>query len=317
MAADASLMDIKQLRALVTVAETGNVTRASTLLNIVQPAVSRQLKLLEEELGVQLFDRSRHGMELTEAGRTLVEYARRVLNELERARAEIAPARGSIGGIVTVGLLPSTCDLLSSALVQAVVARYPGIRIRISTGYAGHLQRWLEAGEIDAALLYDVKPTQAIQTRLLLEEGMWAVGLPAAGLRRDVPMTLGELATRPLILPSAPHGIRALVDHAAAQRELQLQVVAETNALSVQRSLVLGGHGLTILPSIAVVDDLARGLLSAAPITQPPLLRKIVLALPTNRQTTLPVRCVVDELVGCMRDAVAQEHWPAARWLGE
>src|SRR5690349_38592 len=162
-------MDIKQLRALVTVAETGNVTRASTLLNIVQPAVSRQLKLLEEELGVVLFDRSRHGMDLTEAGRTLVEYARRVLNELERARAEIAPARGSIGGIVTVGLLPSTCDLLSSALVRAVAARYPGIRIRISTGYAGHLQRWLETGEIDTALLYDPKPTPAIQTRLLLE----------------------------------------------------------------------------------------------------------------------------------------------------
>ena len=310
-------MDVKQLRALVTVAETGSVTRASTLLNIVQPAVSRQLKLLEEELGVALFDRSRHGMELTEAGRTLVEYARRVLNELDRARAEIAPARGSIGGIVTVGLLPSTCDLLSSVLVRAVAARYPGIRIRISTGYAGHLQRWLEAGEIDAALLYDPKPTPVIQTRLLLEEGMWVVGLPDAGLKREVPMTLSELATRPLILPSAPHGIRALVDFAAAQLDLSLQIVAETNALSVQRSLVLGGHCLTVLPSIAVVDDIARGLLAAAPLTEPPLLRKIVLSLPANRQTTTPVRCVVDVLVECMKDAVKREAWPAARWLAQ
>lgn len=310
-------MDIKQLRSLVTVAETGNVTRASTLLNIVQPAVSRQLKLLEEELGVVLFERSRHGMELTEAGRTLVEYARRVLNELDRARAEIAPARGGIGGIVTVGLLPSTCDLLSSALVTAVAARYPGIRVRISMGYAGHLQRWLEAGEIDAALLYDPKPTPAIRTQLLLEEGLWAVGLPNASLRRDVPMTLVELATQPLILPSSPHGIRALVDHAAALQNLQLQVVAETNALSVQRSLVLGGHGLTILPSIAVIDDIARGSLSVAPITQPQLLRKIVLALPTNRQTTTPVRCVVERLVASMKEAVDREDWPAARWLAE
>ncbi|MDZ5457952.1 LysR family transcriptional regulator [Azohydromonas lata] len=310
-------MDFKQLRALVTVAETGNVTRASTVLNIVQPAVSRQLKLLEEELGVTLFERSRHGMDLTEAGRTLVEYARRVLNELDRARAEIAPARGSIGGIVTVGLLPSACDLLSSALVTAVAARYPGIRVRISMGYAGYLQRWLEAGEIDTALLYDPKPTPAIQTRQLLEEGLWAVGLPDSGLKRDVPVTLRELATKPLILPSAPHGIRALVDHAAALQSLQLQVVAETNALSVQRSLVLGGHGLTILPSIAVAEDIARGLLNAAPLTQPTLLRKIVLALPTNRQTTLPVRCVVELLVETMREAVDRKHWPAARWLAE
>ena len=85
-------MDLKQLRALVTVAETGNVTKASALLNIVQPAVSRQLRLLEEDMGTALFDRGRHGMELTESGKTMVEYARRILNEVARAKAEISAA---------------------------------------------------------------------------------------------------------------------------------------------------------------------------------------------------------------------------------
>ena len=115
-------MEFKQLRTFVTVAETHNVTRAAALLNIVQPAVSRQLRLLEEELGVALFERGRQGMKLTDSGKRLLEYAHRVLHEVDRARAEIRPGDGDVSGIVTVGLLPSTCDVLSGALVSALRA---------------------------------------------------------------------------------------------------------------------------------------------------------------------------------------------------
>src|SRR6266496_4125191 len=121
-------MDFKQLRAFLTVADTGNVTRAAELLNLVQPAVSRQLHLLEEDIGAALFERERHGMVLTVAGKALLVYARRAMLELDRARAEIGGAVDGIAGLVTVGLLPSTCDLISSALVGAVAADYPGIR---------------------------------------------------------------------------------------------------------------------------------------------------------------------------------------------
>lgn len=308
-------MDFKQLRALVTVAETGNVTRAATLLNIVQPAVSRQLRLLEEDVGTVLFERGRHGMELTEAGQTLVEYARRVLHELDRARAELKPAKGTIGGIVTVGLLPSTCDLLSSALVTSISRDYPGIRVRISMGYAGHLQRWLEDGEIDVALLYDPKQTPTIQVSPLLEEGLWIVGLPETGFRADQPVSFATLAGRPLVLPSAPHGLRSLVENAATLMGVPLTVVAETNAMSIQKSLVIAGHGVTILPSIAVAEDIGRGVLTAAPLIEPSLNRKIVLALPANRNSTSSVHCVVSALVACMKQSVEVGDWPAARWL--
>ena len=310
-------MDIKQLRTLVAIAETRSVTRASVLLNIVQPAVSRHLRLLEEDLGVALFERSRQGMELTEAGKTLLAYARRALNEVDRARAEIRPSQGSIGGIVTIGLLPSTCDLLASPLLTAVAQQYPGIQLRISMGYAGDLQRWLEAGEVDGTLLYDHNKTPSIQVQPLLEEGLWVVGKNDSQLSPDKPMSLIELDGLPLILPSAPHGLRGLVDHEAALLGIQLNVVAETNAMSVQKSLVAGGHGLTILPSIAVLDDLARGLVVAAPLSEPSLTRKIVLALPTNRQTSTPVRCVLALLLDCMCTAIQHGNWQSARWLYE
>src|SRR5881392_1772329 len=110
-------MDIKQLKALVTVAEVGSVTRAATVLHLVQPAVTRQIRTLEEELGVPLFERTRQGMRPTEAGAAVVERARRALHELERTRAEVRPTPGEVSGIVTVGLLESTLELLAEPLV--------------------------------------------------------------------------------------------------------------------------------------------------------------------------------------------------------
>src|SRR4029450_3218090 len=124
------------------------------VLNLVQPAVSRQLHLLEDDVGTSLFQRERHGMVLTEGGKGLRVCARRAMLELDRARAEIGGAAEGIGGLVTVGLLPSTSDLVASSLVSAVAASYPGIRMRIAMGYAGTLQQWLETGEVDIALLY-------------------------------------------------------------------------------------------------------------------------------------------------------------------
>jgi len=311
-------MDLKQLRALVTVAETGNVTKASVLLNIVQPAVSRQLRLLEEDMGTELFERGRHGMELTADGKTMVEYARRILNEVARAKAEIRPGqKGTIGGIVTIGLLASTADLLSNPLVTAVAAKYPGIRLRISVGYAGHLVDWLEKGEVDVALLYDQKQTPALQVKTLLEEALWVVGPPSSSLRRNKPVQMAQVVKHPFILPSAPHGLRALMEQAATLMGLEFSVIAETNALSVQKSLVASGHGWTILPVVAVADDVARGTLRGAPLAEPALLRKIVLAAPTSRQATAPVRCVVAALLECMKAAVDERKWAGARWLGD
>lgn len=310
-------MDFKQLRAFLTVAETGNVTRAAEVLHLVQPAVSRQVKLLEDDLGTTLFERERHGMVLTEAGQSLLSYARRAMLELDRARTEIAGASsGGVSGLVTLGLLPSTIDMVASRLVTAVKASYPGIRIRIAMGYAGTLMRWLETGEIDAALQYGAERSTEIQTTPLIEEPLWVIGPRSARLRRSSPVALADLAGQPLVLPSAPHGIRSLVEHACAVSNVELSISAETNALSVQRSLVLGGHGLTILPPIAVADDLNSKQLTGAPLAAPAITRTIVLALPNNRPSARHVRCVVELLTDCVREAVQTGTWLEGRWLG-
>lgn len=310
-------MDFRQLKAFLTVAETGNVTRAAELLNIVQPAVSRQIRLLEEDVGTSLFDRGRHGMTLTEAGKALVEYGRRVMLELERARMELKSSEAEISGVVTVGLLPSTSEILSSAIVSAVAHHYPGIRMRIAMGYAGTLMHWLETGEVDAALLYGAERSTEIQTTPLVDEPLWVIGPKDAKLHRSEPMPLADLAGRKLILPSAHHGIRILVEHACRGAGISLDLSVETNALSVQRSLVLGGHGLTVLPPIAVADDLAQGRLSGTPISDPDITRTIVLGLPANRSTGRHIRSVLQILTDEMHLAIEKGIWMEGRWLAD
>lgn len=308
-------MDIKQLRALLAIAETGSVSRAAEILHIVQPAVSRQLRLLEEDLGAPLFERGRRGMELTEAGQLLVDHARRALRELDQARSEITPEPGAVSGIVTIGLLPSIADLLAAPLVMALKAQYPRLTVRVSMGYAGYLQKWLEAGEVDAALLYDPKPSALLEVEPLLDEVLYLVGLKSAGLRQDRAVPLADLENTPLILPSQPHGLRLLLDHACAVAGLKLSIVAETNAMGIQKNLVSSGLGFTILPSVAIADDVAQGRLSAAPLTQPDLERRIVLARPMTRRSSVAVRCAVTELRAQIKLLVDQGMWPRSRWL--
>jgi DNA-binding transcriptional LysR family regulator len=310
-------VDFRQLKAFLTVAETGNVTRAAELLNIVQPAVSRQIRLLEADLGITLFERERHGMALTEPGKALVEYGRRIMLELDRARTELQGSEAGISGLATIGLLPSTGEILSSALVTAVARQYPGIRVRIVMGYAGTLLRWLETGEVDATLLYGAERSAEIRTVPLVDEPLWVVGPQGSGLHPDEPVPLPVLAGWKLILPSAPHGIRIMVEHACKTAGISLELFAETNALTVQRRLVLDGHGLTILPPIAVADDLAEGRLVGAPISGPGITRTIVLALPANRPTGRHIRGAVDILVDEMRRVIRTGGWPEGRWLAD
>src|SRR5580692_7918889 len=273
-------VDVKQLKALVTVVETGSVTRAGELLHLVQPAVTRQIRALERELGVALFERTRHGMRPTAAGLSLAERARRALTELDRARAELAPVPGTVVGLVTVGLLESTAELLAEPLVTAVRREYPGIELRLLSAYSGHLQQWLDDGDLDLSLLYNLTSSPSLNVTPLVREKLWAVAPASDGLRAGQPVPLARVAAQPIVMPVSGHGLRTLIDRAAAQAEVELGIAVQTNSMTMQKRLVLGGHGWTILPAAGIGQDVADGLLSAAPLTEPEVWRSIVLGVP-------------------------------------
>ncbi|CAM03856.1 DNA-binding transcriptional LysR family regulator [Saccharopolyspora erythraea NRRL 2338] len=307
-------MDIKQLKALVTVAEAGSVTRAAELLHLVQPAVTRQIRTLEQELGVVLFERTRQGMRPTEAGAVMVDRARRALNELERARVEVQPTPGAVTGVVTVGLLESATDLLAEPLVSAIAREQPGIELRLMTAYSGHLQQWLDDGDLDLTLLYNLASGPSLNAHRLARERLWAVAPHDEALRAASPVPFSEVAAHPLVMPAAGHALRALIDSAAARAGADLNVVVQTNSMRVQKQLVLAGHGWTILPGVGIAEDVARGSLSAAPLCEPDVWRSIVLGTQRSGRTPPAVEVVARELGRQVHAAVRDGRWPSAEW---
>jgi DNA-binding transcriptional LysR family regulator len=306
-------VDVKQLKALVTVAEAGSVTRAAELLHLVQPAVTRQIRTLERELGVALFERTRQGMRLTDAGAILLERARRALNELERARAEIQPVPGVVTGIVSVGLLDSACDLLAEPLVSAVARDHPGIELRVLTAYSGHLQQWLDDGDLDVTLLYDLAGTPSLNVEPLVREKLWAVAPPSAGLRAAEPVPFERVAAHPLVLPAAGHGLRALIDTAAARAGTAMNIAVQTNSMRIQKQLVRAGHGWTILPGVGIAEDVADSALSAAPLCEPTVWRSLVLGTPRSGRKAPAADAVVAELTRQVHSALRSGRWPSAQ----
>jgi DNA-binding transcriptional LysR family regulator len=310
-------VDVKQLTALVAIAETGSVTRAAEVLHLVQPAVTRQVRLLEEELGAPLFERTRQGMRLTDDGQILLEHARRALGELERARAEIRPASGELRGVVTVGLSPSFAEPIGEALVARLAAEHPGVQLRLSIGYTRHLTDWLDAADIDLAVIFDVRPASAVEIRPLLEEPLWVVGPPGSDLSAEHPVQFADVADRIRIHASPTHAMRNMLERVAAEQKIRLRVAVETNSMQVQRRLAATGTYHTVLPSIAVAEDIAAGTLVGAPLTDRGLRRRLLLALPGTRRLGHAVRGVAELLVEEMRHSVLSGAWPSATLLDD
>lgn len=310
-------MDIKQLRSFVTISETKNITKAAALLNIVQPAVSRQIHLLEEELGVELFERGRHGMYLTHEGKVLEGYARRALKEIEAAKMELTSSDGTLKGTINIGILASLSELLSVSLMRVIKKKYPEVNLKISVGYSGHLKEWLEAGDIDLALIYGSVSSKFIDVQPIIRENLWLIGPYASNLQYDKPLALEEVASHSLILPYAPHRLRTLIEQGFNQENCSLKIGAEINDLNVQKQLVKEGFGFTILPLVSVKNDIQNQTVRVSPIKHSYFTREVALALPNTRHISKIVHTIAQEIIYCSRVAVEVKAWLGAEWIGK
>ena len=208
-------MDIKKLKAFSVVAEFGSFSRAAAVQGVVQPMLSRQVRSLEEELGVQLVHRNGRGIVLTEAGSLLNEYAKGILATLARAESEVGALRANPRGNVVIGMPPSMGSVLTVPLIQKFRSEHPSINMRVIEGFSGYLLEWLLTGKIDVAVLYNAPRTKSLLSEPLLEEELFLIGAandPSA--LPPGPIKAKRLAELPLILPSRPHGLRLLIDQA-------------------------------------------------------------------------------------------------------
>src|SRR3954468_18382856 len=211
-------MEISQLKTLIHVAELGSLSKAADRLNIAQPALSRQIRLLERELGTYLFERHGRGMVLTEAGREVLEHASRIMSELDSLRSSVAQPGSSLRGIVTIGTTPTVAAIVTVPLVRKIRDSHPQLSMRFTSAFSGHLLDWVQRGELDLAVSYDPQPLKSLRITPVMVEELLLVGRGDAGLRLDQPVRFAQLASAPLILPSPGHRLRGIIDECARGR---------------------------------------------------------------------------------------------------
>lgn len=289
-------MDLKQLKTFLEVADLGSLSKAADRLHVAQPALGRQVKLLEDELGVTLFSRHGRGMVLTAEGRILLDRATAILRLVDDTRAEVAAERDAITGSVSLGLPPTVGEVLAAPLVERFLRQHPGVLVRIVPAFSGYLLDMLQRGELDLAITYQTHGLRQIKTQPLIAETLYLVGPPGCKLSERRPVDLVNLAKLPMILPGPKQGLRKLLDEAARKAGIELRLVVEAEALATLRDLVARNLGYTVLPYSAVHEQVQTKVLRAAPIARPTLNRKLELTRSIVRPTTNAAHRFADSL---------------------
>lgn len=258
-------MDLRQLRYFVKVIECGNITRASEALHIAQPAISQQMRNLELDMGMPLFERSVHGVVATAAGQTLYRHAIELLRQADGTREMLRQDADFPQGKVSVGMPSSTARMLAIPLARAIGQRYPGIKLELIDAPSAELGRLITVGRVALAVNVDVVETRGMAFQRLLTETLYLVAWPEFELAED-PVSIEALAKMPLVLPCAPNTIRNRVEFALQEAGLKCEVEFEANSTDLLFSAVKAQLGVTILPWAAAHAELVQQRLKLARI---------------------------------------------------
>lgn len=266
-------MELRHLRSLLTLAESKHFGRAARQLHVSQPALSQQIRQLEDELGTPLFERRRGDVRLTQAGEALRTYASRALEDVHAGERAVAALRGLARGTLRVGYLPSHRGLVVHGL-SAVLAKYPGVHVAAEEAVASRVERRVLEGKLDVGLGYardgspDLELETVVDTRVGLLVSRRHPLASSIGPGGRVP--LRRLADEPFALLARGLRARATIDAYFASNRFHPRVVLETNAVATLHAIVRAGRAITVLPAPEFGDHEQMPVLqlSPAPATQ-------------------------------------------------
>jgi LysR family nitrogen assimilation transcriptional regulator len=300
-------MELKQLEYFRHVAELGSFTRASAFLSVVQPALSRQVRQLEVELGQSLFERNGRGVVLTDAGARLLEHTRGILTQVGRARQDLEGRRNGDSGHVALGLPPSLGTSVTVPLVKAFEKYLPNARLSTVEGLSAYMLEWLDVGRVDCALVYNAAESASVEVQPLLEDQLFLIAPPEAAAdsrgARSKSVTLVQLADHALVIPSRPHAIRMSVEKALASAGRKIRVAYEIESIPAVIDLVRQGRGFGVLPMNAVKATRWAHAVRVKPIVAPVL--KASLSVATSAQR--PKSPLMRRAIEVVRDVVRRE----------
>lgn len=299
--------EIRALRYFVAVAEEKSITKAAARLRIAQPAVSRQIATLENELGTALFLRLPRGVELTEAGEILLDRCYDTFSVLAQGYRQITAHSLAPKGTVVVGMPPTPGEFILPPLLARIKARYPDIELHSVEGFSRELERALLRGDIALAVMHDPPERSDILRRDLLMENLNLVGSP--GSLNAPQFTLAEVARLPLVMPSRPNFLRIIFDRACDERGLEPNVVQRVDGMWHLKALVRAGHGFTVLTFGGVLTEINAGTLECRPIVAPQIGWHLCIATRAEHRPKVAVTVVEDAIHDIVTDLVARGVW--------
>lgn len=311
-------MEIRQLRYFVAIADSGSFTKAAERVYVAQSALSHQLAQLEEELGVDLFERSRRGVELTEAGQRFFPHAVSILRQTEEALVSARSTRQEPEGKVVFGIPHSASAALALPLLRAVRQRFPRVTLELTEELTGNLSRQLRTGQIALAVLFDDGHLGGFAVTRVLSEQLCLIE-PAASAVAGRParrLTLKQALAQPLILPASPHGVRPIIEAAAMAAGLPPpKVEADISSISILRTTLLAGLGRTLLPVMPLQPDIRAGVLRAVPVVGPRLERVLAVCSSAHIPRSPACQAVAGLAVSLMQQLSAEGQWEGSRPL--
>jgi len=293
-------VELHQLRCLLAVIEEGGFNRATTRLHITQPALSYQIKQLEGELGIRLFDRRPGGVSPTEAGRLLARHARQVLEAVRQARQSVEELAQGVNGEVRIGTVNSVGIYFLPQLLWSLRKQYPRLRPHVLYRHSNEIIEALLANQVDLALVANPSSDRRLHTEVIIEEQVWLVcgrGHSFFGRKNIRPSEL-KGAQFVALSQESPTG-RLVRDH-LARMGISVEPVVSTDNVETVKKMVEIGLGVAFLPEMVTsgevhCDDGTGGRLARLQVG-PPITRRIVLAYWKNSELSRATATFVEQL---------------------
>lgn len=308
-------MELRQLRYFIAVVQAKSFSRAAVDLHIAQSALSRQIKNLEKELGVTLLIRGVKNLSLTDAGNLLFERALAVTQDLSDVTRELLAHPNVPKGNLRIGVLTFTGELLMPRILPGFTRKYPDVRIHLRSGVSSFINDWLQKDQIDIGILDSSRAAPNLISEKIAQ-GRMVVVLPSpeACKRLGVPQKklyeVDDLRHVPLILTSAGHTQRNLIEKAASDRGFTPKIALEADNISTITACVRAGVGCTVLAYSAIHNAVMRGEVRTAPLVNPEIFTDISIITRSGSPVTAAMQSMISHIKQGIWDLAENDHLP-------
>ena len=288
-------MDFDNIKAFISVAETGSFSAASAQLFLTQPAISKRIAALESELDTRLFDRIGRRVNLTDAGRALLPRAHKILQDIEDSRRAIQNLSTTIGGLLSIGTSHHIGLHRLPPVLRAYTRAYPEVELDIHFMDSEEACRAVEHGELELGIVtLPLQHSNLLQTRLIWPDPLVVIAGRHHPLSQYKHATLAELAQHKAVLPARGTFTREIIERAFVQHNVDINISLSTNYLETIKMLVSVGLGWSVLPASMLSKDIRA-------IDVPGLQLKRELGVVWHKSRTLSnaAQAMLDELTAC------------------